>query len=226
MRRIALASAFAMAFVASAEAADPPDFLRGPLGHPAPAVDWSGYYVGLHGAMGRTELNFTEGMGALPGADPLGKESSSSSGFGGFVGYNAQWDEALLGVELNYTYGDFGGSKTVTVGPLTTFGSIDIDHMATARFRAGWAPGMFMPYIFGGVAFGIADVARTVTNGGVVIGSIVQDSRTVYGYAGGAGVELLVFGNAFLRAEFEYSKFAAPIDTGITTGRVGFGWKF
>ena len=30
-----------------------------------------------------------------------------SSGFGGFVGYNSQWDDVVIGVELNYTHGNF-----------------------------------------------------------------------------------------------------------------------
>jgi hypothetical protein len=36
----------------------------------------------------------------------------------------------------------------------------------------------------------------------------------------------MMFGNAFLRGEVEYLKFAAPIDTSVTTVRGGLGMKF
>ncbi len=42
----------------------------------------------------------------------LGKESVHGSGIGGFIGYNSQWDDVVLGVELNYMHGKFGGSQS------------------------------------------------------------------------------------------------------------------
>ena len=35
-----------------------------------------------------------------------------SSGYGGFIGYNFQFTEAVVGVELNYTHGNFFGASS------------------------------------------------------------------------------------------------------------------
>ena len=40
-----------------------------------------------------------------------GKAHMQSSGYGGFVGYNFQWNDVVLGLELNYTHGNFFGSS-------------------------------------------------------------------------------------------------------------------
>ena len=42
----------------------------------------------------------------------LGKSHMQSSGYGGFIGYNFQWSEAIIGVELNYTHGNFFGANS------------------------------------------------------------------------------------------------------------------
>lgn len=229
MRRIALALAFVGAATAAANAADPAGVLRGAVMDvtQAPTVDWNGFYVGGHFATGTSDINFRDAMTLLPGADPLGKESSSGSGFGGFVGYNAQWDQAaLLGFEINYTRGDFGAHKTVIApGPDVTFGSVDLKDIVSARLRAGWTTGIFMPYAFGGASYGVADLTRTYTTGGVT-NAIYQNRHSVYGFNAGAGIEMMVFGSGFLRAEFDYTRFSNPIDTSVTTGRLGAGIKF
>src|SRR5258708_32228880 len=33
----------------------------------------------------------------------LGTRDTGAAGFGGFLGYNVQWDNAIVGLELNYT---------------------------------------------------------------------------------------------------------------------------
>jgi opacity protein-like surface antigen len=36
----------------------------------------------------------------------------------------------------------------------------------------------------------------------------------------------MVFGNLFLRGEWEYLRFTSPVDTTINTVRAGVGYKF
>jgi outer membrane immunogenic protein len=128
----------------------------------------------------------------------LPKQETTNPGFGGFVGYNWQWDQAVLGVEGNYTHTtlfmsasdslarsilnnngapaghDFTYNMTVTGSAsahLTDFG--------TLRARAGYDAGMFLPYGFAGLAFGRADIARAATVSGTL-----TDSFTVQQFVG------------------------------------------
>lgn len=126
----------------------------------------------------------------------------------------------------------------------------------TFRGRAGWATGDFMPYVFGGLAVGRIDVQRSVTstttrrdditttnaagNTITVIGQTLpvpsqsvtmSQQRTnnfVAGWTAGLGFEYMVWGNVFLRGEWEYIKFMSVENTAITlnSARAGIGYKF
>jgi outer membrane immunogenic protein len=52
------------------------------------------------------------------------------------------------------------------------------------------------------------------------------DSHFVTGYAGGLGIDVMVWEGLFLRAEWEYLRFTATVDTTVNTVRVGVGYKF
>jgi opacity protein-like surface antigen len=192
MRRCLLVAVM-LAAASSAHAADLP-VLRGGLydGTPRP-VNWQGFYAGVQGGYGSSDENFngsTSNMVAALVADNviqetgvagwnlnLGKESARTAGFGGFAGYNGQWDDVVLGVEASYMHGSFGGSASATEGPLifgplsdgfyhevtaTSTSAISISDMATFRGRAAYAYGSFLPYIFGGFALGDADISQSV----------------------------------------------------------------
>ena len=179
--------------VSSAHAADLPA-LRGGFYDGAPrSVNWQGFYAGVQGGYGSSDENFTgstsnmmaslldhnvlQQMDVANWNLGLGKQSSRSAGFGGFTGYNWQYDDVVFGVEMSYLHGDFGGSSTASQsligGPLsdgmfhavtaTGQSSISISDMATFRGRAGYAYGSFLPYVFGGFALGNADIMRTAT---------------------------------------------------------------
>src|ERR1700704_1699943 len=131
MRGLVLA-AVVFGAVSGAQAGDMPDSLRGSLpAGPAPTVNWQGYYIGGQAGYGSSDENFngsTSNMIAALLANTtieaemqvsrwnlgLGKESARTSGFGGFAGYNSQWDDVVIGVEASYLHGAFGGSSTAT----------------------------------------------------------------------------------------------------------------
>jgi len=117
----------------------------------------------------------------------------------------------------------------------------------TFRGRAGWATGDFLPYAFGGLAVGRMDVTRTVSSsvtrtifnadGTTNSFSLPQfslsstDARAnnfVPGWTAGLGMEYMLWGNIFMRAEWEYVKFLAVKDTAVTQNsvRAGLGYKF
>jgi opacity protein-like surface antigen len=185
----------------------------------------------------------------------LGKTSARNSGFGAFAGYNWQWDEAVLGVEASYLHGTFGGTTSaseerVTTAALsdtffhdvkaTSSAAISISDMATFRGRTGYAFGCFLPYAFGGFALGNADITRSflvedrrgVTASGpfsppaILSATEGVHNHLIYGYTMGLGMDINLIGGLFMRAEWEYVRFTATVDTTINTVRAGLGYKF
>ena len=148
-----------------------------------------------------------------------------------------------------------GVSTTYDV-TLTGTAAVQIKDAITFRARAGWATGNFLPYVFGGAVVGRMDVSRSVTsfvtqagrcdyngrvrrydddkrNPGFRSGAIPNliEQRTnafVAGWTGGLGLEYMLWGNVFMRGEWEYMKFLAVKDTVVQANNVrfGIGYKF
>jgi opacity protein-like surface antigen len=154
MRGAVLATAVMLGTVASAQAADMPDFLRGSLpGVSATTVNWRGFYVGGQAGYGSSDENFNGSNQNLVSAlidhnviqemDVqnwnllLGKESARSTGYGAFAGYNWQWDDVVAGFEMSYLHGSFGGAsnafKALRSGSVLSDGSFhDVSVTSTA----------------------------------------------------------------------------------------------
>ncbi|HEY0220559.1 MAG TPA: outer membrane beta-barrel protein [Afipia sp.] len=275
MRRMILAAILAgSAHVA--QAADMPDFsnmpLRGALS--TGPVNWQGYYVGGQVGYGSSDMNFSgsnEGLIAKAlGPNNIlqnvvssvgeanGKVSVRQTTFGGFVGYNGQWEDVVLGFEANYMHGKFFAESTAAPVPLTyvtpfadgryhTVGlissqSVSITDMGTLRARAGYVVGNFLPYVFGGVSLGRADISSNVlitdrsatslagASTAPLITYSANDStggKMLYGYSAGLGTEVMLAGNLFGRLEWEYLRFVnAGADVNMNTVRGGIGYKF
>ncbi len=250
--------------------------LRGDLSDEPAAVRqvvWAGSYVGGQGSYGSANMDFgkatsdqvayllrnttIESEFSVSQWPAMGQLSTNASGLGGFVGYNWQWGEAVLGLEANYLHSSFSGgmsdtmsrtfttsddySNTVTVDSTA---SMNVKDMLSFRARAAWATGNYLPYAFGGVAIGRADIVRsaTVTASGNYVGSTTpapapysygpitasesQLNRVIYGYAAGLGLDVMVVGNVFARVEWEHTRFATPVDVQINTVRGAVGMKF
>jgi outer membrane immunogenic protein len=152
---------------------------------PATFTKWSGFYFGGQMSYSNGAASFTNATSGLiayslrgltveaeddPSAIPvLGNANSNRAGFGGFVGYNTQWEDLVLGLEANYTHSPFSmvasnstfvdriyavGSALVSVTMQGT-GSMEITDYGSLRARAGWVFGSnFMPYGFAGFAMG------------------------------------------------------------------------
>jgi outer membrane immunogenic protein len=275
MRRFLLVAAM-VATATATQAADMPDFLRGSFTAPVARTNWQGVYIGGQASYGAADMDFTNS-----GQDLLAKllnnidveqefniskwplqqkTNTQNSGFGGFFGYNAQWTDVVIGVELNYIHGKFFNSSKgdqartfffptdyQTTASVFSNSSMNIRDYGSLRVRGGYAFGCFLPYLFGGVALGQADINRyarydlryTYVGSQVPrlpnipsVGSITNEmfdtanAHFIYGYSGGLGVDMMLFANLFLRAEWEYMRFTAPVDTTINTVRAGIGYKF
>ncbi|MBB4261628.1 MULTISPECIES: outer membrane protein [unclassified Bradyrhizobium] len=275
MRGLLLAAAM-LGTVSAAHAADMPDLpiLRGSFtdGLTRSSVNWQGSYIGAQAGYGSSDENFngsTSNMMAALLADTLiessmgvsqwnlglGKASQRTTGYGAFVGYNAQWDDVVLGLEVSWLHGRFGGSSSASerrVSPTalsdgnfhdvtaTSTSSISISDIGTFRGRAAYAWGCFLPYMFAGLALGNADIVRTVsvqdrvsaTQLGVytplapLTSTDAQHNHLIYGYTAGLGVDVNLVGGLFMRAEYEYIRFTSQVDTSINTVRAGLGYKF
>lgn len=202
MRRFALA-AMVVVMAQGAYAADLP-ILRGSyidaVPPPAP-TRWQGFYVGGHYGYSNHDFDFSKTTGPMQTAllrdygvfssvltSPLPGDSAnvSTSGFGGFVGYNMQWEDAVVSVEANYThFGGKTGAGSITPmtrtyalanGPVAPAGhsytydltlsgnaAARVNDLVTLRARGGWSVGNFMPYAFAGLAFGLVDIQRSAS---------------------------------------------------------------
>lgn len=203
MRRLWLVAAV-FGSVSAAHAADMPDLpvLRGSFtdGLSTTAHNWDGTYFGGtagytadatdfgQSVVGLTNYIFRDSVLQGPTAtwSLLQKANTQSTNFGGFVGRNWQWYDAILSLEGTYSYfnnlksGSTGSNSLVIVNPpgetraagitnnyavsLTGTATAQIKDMATLRGRVGWDGGPFMPYAFFGAAVGRMDVTRTVTS--------------------------------------------------------------
>jgi outer membrane immunogenic protein len=197
----------------------------------------------------------------------LSRGSAVAAGGGAFLGYNTQWQDLVLGVEGTYTHTNLNttapSTPVVRIYPgLNTeagifgTGNLNLTDFATARGRAGYVIGNFLPYGFVGMAVGrasyslstIADVTQgTPRNGtvdyscagtGIGTGATCQDfifsnsngqsNALLWGYTVGAGLDWAITPNIFVRGEFEFVQFApiANIAVSVASGRLGAGLKF
>ncbi len=86
-----------------------------------PAVNWQGFYVGGQVSYGsvtskiapdansdmQAQSNFPPPAGVAYNWLSLPSAHDSRTGFGGFVGYNWQWEDVVLGLEGNYIHDGF-----------------------------------------------------------------------------------------------------------------------
>jgi outer membrane immunogenic protein len=182
---------------AGASAADMPEFLRG--AYTPSYARWDGFYAGGQAGMTWGSADFgnadnslvsymlanTELQGIVTNFTTLPKGSTNSTSFGGFVGYNWQWDDVVLGGEINYNHTSIGIGAQDSTDPVlitssnpppgytlvynvsvTSGASVAIHDIVTARGRAGWTFDRFLPYAFVGAAVGRADVSRFATLSG------------------------------------------------------------
>jgi outer membrane immunogenic protein len=227
-------------------------YVGGQAGYGASNESFSGTNTNMLTAL--LDHNVVEQMQVSQWNLGLGKQSSRAGGYGAFFGYNEQWEDVVYGLEVSYLHGSYGGSSnafkelvsgtTLTDGAfhdvaVTSSAAISISDMATFRGRAAYAWGCFLPYVFGGLALGKADISRSVlvtdavsTNGiswtplQPLSANDTQHNHLIYGYTAGLGMDVNLVGGFFMRAEWEYIRFTSQVDTSINTVRAGLGYKF
>lgn len=195
----------------------PETILRGGYSETPPAYTrWDGLSFGAQLGYSNLNADFT----SATAAGGLAKATSNSPQYGGFIGYNIQWDDLVIGFEGAY---DRQNSLTVSSASSSASSSLKLIDYATFRARAGYAFGQFLPYAFLGGAAGRFNYA---TVEGTQISR--RDNQYAAGFTAGLGIDVAVLPNVFVRAEYEYVLFSpfGDIRTNMNTARAGIGVRF
>lgn len=250
-----LVAAVVFGAASAAQAADLP-VLRGGFtdGYSRSPVSWQGVYVGAQGSWGSVNSGIPGGINGdmqstfnnnrPPGVTYIwgatGTAHSLNAGYGAFAGYNSQWEDVVIGIEGNYIHDSFratswatgpalGGVPLTVLGTTYTAATMKLSDFGSLRLRGGYVMGCFLPYIFVGAGFGDQTVGRTPAASPPPIGPVwTTDSKDnlVYGYSAGAGIDVQLIGGLFGRAEYEYRRITANIESNINTVRLGLGYRF
>lgn len=273
-RRLSAVSAIAAMLLAasalSARAADLSDtsWLRGTVADTPTTMRWDGLQLGAQIGISNLNADFSnsdssqvayilrnttlENEFAPSSWTTLPKGTTNGGQFGGFIGYNMQWDQLVLGGDIAYNRMQSlqnsaadsiarivntsdGVQHDVTIQSSASLRLVDY---ATFRGRAGYAFGQFLPYAMIGAAVGRFNYtsSATVTDqmSGAQTGTFQQsatDGRNnvfAAGFVTGLGLDVALLPNVFLRGEWEYTVFAPVngIRSWLNTGRVGIGVRF
>jgi len=78
----------------------------------------------------------------------------------------------------------------------------EVEWYGTARARVGWAPGPWLLYATGGLAYGTVNVNSMLNVGGFPLNSQVSEAKI--GWVAGGGIEYLVRPNVIVSAAYQY----------------------
>ena len=261
MRRLVVAGIIAIA-AHGAEAADLPDMpiLRGSFREAPVAYRtiWQGFYVGGQAGYGASNVDFGDFnsglierltadpavLQGLPFAPPpwpsLEPATHRNTMFGAFAGYNAQYENVVLGFEGNYMHGTFSGSafgRNTFLRLAATLVSVSTESAASMRitdlgpcvYEAATKWGAFFPICLRVSAWAGRHHSTCCDHPNRTSDKVSHadtNKQFVHGFAAGAGVDWMLFGGMFLRAEYEYLQFTSSLNTNIHSVRGGLGYKF
>jgi outer membrane immunogenic protein len=196
MKKILLATAALLAMGATSNAADlaARTYTKAPAAVVAPAVNWSGFYVGAMGGYGWTQTVSLQGENF---SDEL------NGGFGGgTIGYNWQMGSPwVFGLEV-----DAAGASIKK----SAFGAEDkIDAFGSVTGRVGYAADAVLIYAKGGFAW---------ANNKVSVPGL-SESKTHAGWTIGAGLEYMFAPAWSVKAEYMYADFGK--ETYLNTFDIG-----
>jgi high affinity Mn2+ porin len=213
----ALALAFSLSMSPS-RAADLP--VKAP---PASGYDWTGFYVGGHVglATGHSDWTLDPLGGGAPVAGAFGLYQSPnafSEGGSWFEGVQAGYNVMLrnrlvLGIEADGSFPPFPNPLTgLTIGGISnftspTFGagtfSENVLASGTVRGRIGYAPGHWLFYATGGLAWSYDRQTLTQT----ATGNIEDRFLYRFGWAAGLGIETAIASHWTVRGEYLWTDF-------------------
>ncbi len=144
--------------------------------------DWSGPYIGIFGAAIAVDGTYDATCtAALPCVTPTYTDIEHSGiGYAGGIlgGWNYQIDSFVMGIEGDWAF----GGKVATNDEPGIDTDLSFNNIATLRARAGFALDNTLLYFTGGLA--AVDMEF-----GAVMSSSESDSKWVYGWTAGGGLE-------------------------------------
>jgi opacity protein-like surface antigen len=158
---------------------------------PSASYNWHGIYFGGQVGYASADFDFTKGArdlvaemarsllveteGRISELPRLRRADSRGTSYGGFIGYNTQWGEIVVGLEGNYNSMSIEASSSDVIGRalvlsnafrndvfITSDARARVTDYATLRGRAGYAAGWLMPYAMAGAAIGRVDYSGSV----------------------------------------------------------------
>lgn len=125
--------------------------------------------------------------------------------FGGRVGYDFQSGSFVYGVVADFGYAEGEDSVTAfSVTPANYSFERQLDYLAAARVRLGYATGRFLPYVTGGFASGNVSSTFASSNTANSFTPAKQD-ETAEGFQVGGGIETKVASNISVGVEYIYT---------------------
>jgi outer membrane immunogenic protein len=225
MRRLIFSAAalVALALGPPALAADVAVPIR-PKAAPVPAWTWSGCYLGLNAGYGWGRTDVTDATETAAGGAVFRFADFNLQGTGAFgggqFGCNWQASAAVFGIEADFQASDIKGN-ILFPGAIFNFPNALFNtevtsrlwYFGTVRGRLGFAPTpASLLYATGGWAYGEVDSTLSFPFANGAPNTFLDHSRRFhYGYAVGAGGEVLVTPRMSIKAEYLY------IDLGAKT---------
>ena len=105
--------------------------------------DWSGFYIGHQFGWGWSDQHVEDNTG-------LDGEVGLNGGFfGPIAGFQKQWNNVVVGAEVEVNWSDIDGQDTLPGAPGRTFGNIEI--FGSAGVKVGYAWDRFLLYGTAGI---------------------------------------------------------------------------
>jgi outer membrane immunogenic protein len=219
-----LLGALALVTAAAAVPASAADLPLKSMAPPAPIYNWNGFYIGGNAgvAWSGTLTGYSGGPGAAAFFAANDFPASLTPGAGGYlggaqIGYNWQLSPTwLVGLEADIQGGDYKGNASVTTtsvnfGPFTTSVEQHNNWFGTVRGRVGLLVGPnVLFYGTGGFAYGQTEASQSTIANGFTLATCPtalpcaagSATSTRYGWAAGAGWEIMASPNWTFRAEY------------------------
>jgi outer membrane immunogenic protein len=204
MKKLALAAMLATLGVTSAVAADLPARTMYTKAAPivAPAVNWSGFYIGGQVGGAGSSGGYVQTDTGLPSEDIRVNPSSVIGG--AHAGVQGQWGSWVLGLEGTF---NFSGLKETVPSPVfpDRTRTLQTGDIATVVGKLGYASGQWLFYAKGGFADAHIKTATFNPAGGLNV--VSETTLWTAGYTVGGGVDYKLTQNWILGADFNYYNF-------------------